>query len=86
MNEAMLHKLSEDLGGRFRLTSLVQKRLVQLMIARDEIITRNSGGRPVRLVVEEVASGTLQLVSPEGDEITPEIEASVLPAREAEAE
>ena len=71
MNEALLHKLSGELGGRFRLTSLVQKRLAQLMVNRDEIITKNSGGRPIRLVVEQVAGGKLQLVSPEGEAITP---------------
>ncbi len=75
MNEAALHKLSGQLGGRFRLTSLVQKRLVQLMIARDEVITKNSGGRPVRLVVDQVAGGRLQLFSPEGEEITPTADA-----------
>ena len=74
MNEATLHKLSGELGGRFKLTSLLQKRLVQLMISRDDIVTKNSGGRPVRLVVEEIAAGKLQLTSPEGDELTPELE------------
>ena len=46
MNEAVLHDLSSKLGGRFKLTSLVQKRLVQLMRERSEVILGNSGGRP----------------------------------------
>ena len=55
MNEAVLHDLSSKLEGRFKLTSLVQKRLVQLMRERSDVILGNSGGRPVRLVVDEVA-------------------------------
>lgn len=74
MNEATLHKLSGELGGRFKLTALLQKRLIQLMISRDEIITKNSGGRPVRLVVDEIAGGKLQLTTDEGDELTPELD------------
>ena len=83
MNEATLHKLSGDLGGRFKLTALLQKRLIQLMVSRDDIITKNSGGRPVRLVVDEIAAGKLQLTSSDGDELTPELEVE---AEEAEVE
>ena len=41
MDEAILHELSGKLGGRFKLTALVQKRLVELMRERSEIITQN---------------------------------------------
>lgn len=74
MNEATLHKLSGELGGRFKLTALLQKRLIQLMISRDDIITKNSGGRPVRLVIDEIAAGKLQLTAPDGEALTPELE------------
>jgi len=66
MNEATLQELSEKLGGRFKLTSLVQKRLVELMRNRDDIVTKHSGGRPLRLVVDEVAQGRLELAAPDG--------------------
>jgi hypothetical protein len=69
MNEALLHEMSEKLHGRFKLTSLVQKRLVDLMRSRSQVVTQNSGGRPVRIVVEEVAGGDLQLVSPEDQDV-----------------
>jgi len=71
MDEAVLHELSGKLGGRFRLTSLVQKRLVELVRSSDERIAKSSGGVPVRLVVEEVAKGGLQLIAPDGDALTP---------------
>lgn len=74
MNEAILHRLSNELGGRFKLTALLQKRLIKLMVDRDDIITKNSGGRPVRLVIDEIAAGKLQLTAPDGEEITPELE------------
>lgn len=74
MNEAMLHDLSRKMGGRFKLTTLVQKRLVQLMQERSEIVTKNSGGRPIRLVTEEIAKGHLQLVAPDGTALTGPIE------------
>jgi hypothetical protein len=66
MDEAILHTLSEETGGRFKLTALVQKRLVQLMIDRNDVILKNSGGRPIRLVVEQVAAGKVQLALPDG--------------------
>lgn len=66
MDEAILYELSRKLGGRFKLTALVQKRLVELMRERSEIITQNSGGLPVRLVVEEVARGGAELIAPDG--------------------
>lgn len=74
MNEAILHRLSNELGGRFKLTALLQKRLIKLMVDRDDIITKNSGGRPVRLVIDEIAAGKLQLTAPDGEAITPELE------------
>jgi hypothetical protein len=64
MNEAMLHRLAGELGGRFKLTMRVQKRLVDLMNERSEIITKNCGGRPVRLVVEQVAKDVFHLGEP----------------------
>ncbi len=66
MNEATLQELSVKLGGRFKLASLVQKRMVELMRNRDEIVTKHSGGQPLRLVVDEVAEGRLELTGPHG--------------------
>jgi len=66
MDEATLHELSARLHGRFKLTCLVQRRLVHLMHEGSDVIKKNSGGRPIRLVVEEVAQGRLALVAPDG--------------------
>ena len=71
MDEGLLHKLSEDLGGRFKLTSLVQKRLVEMMLQRHDVVTKHSGGRPIRLVIEEVAREHLGLGAPAAGEGPP---------------
>jgi len=76
MNEAVLHELAAKVGGRFRLTTIVQKRLGDLMRNRDEIIVKNCGGRPIRLVVEQLAREILQLAAPGEGEETKEIPAS----------
>ncbi|MFH1732259.1 MAG: hypothetical protein ABIF82_11505 [Planctomycetota bacterium] len=86
MNEATLHRLSGELGGRFKLTALLQKRLIKLMVDRDDIITKNSGGRPVRLVIDEIASGKLQLTAPGGEELTPELEVKADEPADADAD
>jgi len=70
MDEAILHDLSRSMGGRFRLAALVQKRLVQHIIDRHETVTKNSGGRPIRLVVEQVSTGRIGLTGPEGEDLT----------------
>lgn len=72
MNEAVLHELAGKVGGRFRLTTIVQKRLADLMRNRDDIIVKNCGGRPIRLVVEELAREILQLAAPKDGEKTKE--------------
>ena len=84
MNEALLHKLAGKVDGRFKLTALVQKRLVQLMAHRDAVITDNSGGRPIRLVVEEVAKGHLQLIASDESPLTPKLEEPLLVAAKEE--
>ena len=71
MDEALLHELAGKVGGRFRLTSVVQRRLVDLMRNHDDIIDKNCGGRPIRLVVEGVARDLLRLQGPEGAAETP---------------
>jgi len=64
MNEGLLHEMARKTGGRFKLTNLVQRRLVELMMKGDDTIRRNCGGRPIRLVIEQVAVDTLNLRPP----------------------
>jgi len=66
VNEQRLHRLAGKFGGRFKLTALVQKRLAQLMAERNDVIVKNCGGRPIRLVVDEVDKGGLELAGQDG--------------------
>lgn len=58
MDESVVHALAKKVGGRFRLTALVQKRLIEL----------NRGARPtvepketaLRTVIEELLQGALE--------------------------
>lgn len=74
MNEALLHELAVHVGGRFRLTSLVQRRLVELMAKKDDIVAKNCGGRPIRLVVEMLDREMLHI--PAEGEAPKELEAA----------
>jgi hypothetical protein len=86
MDEAVLHELANRLGGRFRLAALVQKRLVQLMNERSSVVTEHSGGRPISIVVKEVAGAQLELVDSEGNVVAvlPEPLPGAEPAAESE--
>jgi len=65
MDEALLHEMAAKAGGRFKLTGIVQKRLVELMVQRADVIVKNCGGRPIRLVVEEIGR-EMGILGPEG--------------------
>ena len=84
MDESVVHSLAEKIGGRFHLTSIVQKRLIEL----------NRGARPLvdlqetnlRTVIEELLTGKLDdrlgeidmmrddaILAPEPDADAPEL-------------
>jgi DNA-directed RNA polymerase subunit omega len=47
-------KLIEKLGGRFKLTALVQKRLLELMQGGRPLIENTEGKTQLEIVVEEI--------------------------------
>jgi DNA-directed RNA polymerase subunit omega len=54
INELKNTKLIEKLGGRFKLTSLVQKRLLELMQGGRPLIEDTEGKTQLEIVVEEI--------------------------------
>lgn len=68
MNEKLLHDMAAEIGGRFKLTVMVQKRLVELMQQHSDVIAKNCGGKPIRMVVEEIAR-KMELLPPEAPEM-----------------
>jgi len=63
MDESVVHDLARKVGGRFHLTALIQKRLIQL----------NRGAKPMvepqetalRTVIEELLQGKLDVEKPD---------------------
>jgi len=47
-------KLIEKLGGRFKLTALVQKRLLELMQGGRPLIENTEGKTQLEIVIEEI--------------------------------
>jgi DNA-directed RNA polymerase subunit omega len=54
INELKNTKLIEKLGGRFKLTALVQKRLLELMQGGRPLIEDTEGKTQLEIVVEEI--------------------------------
>ena len=54
INELKNTKLIEKLGGRFKLTSLVQKRLLELMQGGRPLIEDTEGKTQLEIVIEEI--------------------------------
>ena len=51
-------EIAEKMGGRFKLCSLIQRRLVQLMQGARPLVERN-GRSDLELVIEEVMQGKI---------------------------
>ena len=70
-NDDIIHKI----GGRFRLTALIQRRLVELMQgARPMVETK--GLTDMEIVVQEILEGKIEAIMPEeGGDLEEEDEA-----------
>lgn len=54
INELKNTKLIEKLGGRFKLTALIQKRLMELMQGGRPLIEDTEGKTQLEIVIEEI--------------------------------
>ena len=61
INELKNTKLIEKLGGRFKLTALVQKRLLELMQGGRPLIEDTEGKTQLEIVVEEIKRDKLTI-------------------------
>lgn len=74
MIEALKDEEIVDLvGGRFKLCSLIQKRLVQLIDGARPLIDRD-GRSDLELVIEEILQGKLGLTDEKGTLVAPTAE------------
>ncbi len=71
----LLEKLTQQAGGRFRLTAMLQKRAREICLGAPSLFGAQPD-RPMEVALREAAEGKLYLVSPEeaGEEETEETE------------
>ena len=64
MDESKIHELAKRLGGRFRLASLVQKRLLELNRGQRSLVP-DDDKNPMNVVLKEIEGGFIELTVPE---------------------
>jgi len=82
MDESRIHDLAKRVGGRFRLASLVQKRLLELNRGQRRLVDDDSK-YPLAVVLREIEEGQIDL-APAGEK--PHDAAAALPKIEASLE
>ena len=76
MDLAKLSKAEKLVGGKFKLSTLMQKRLVELMRGAPKLV--NSGATNLHeIVIEEILQGKIELGEPAKDATVEEGEAPV---------
>jgi len=68
LDQAKLEELTEKVGGRFKLTALLQKRLVSLMKHRREGTRIPSTGELIDIAIKEIDEGKIVLAPPDETE------------------
>lgn len=62
MIEALRHEeLIDKVGGRFRLTALIQRRLVELLEGARPLVERKPGMTDMELVIEEILQDKISI-------------------------
>lgn len=72
MIEALKHeKVIEKVGGRFRLTALIQRRLVDLMEGARPLVDRTPNMTDMELVIEEILQDKIGVDYDKSDLVPP---------------
>jgi len=66
------NEVLNKVGGRFKLSALIQKRMVELMEGGRPLIENTEGMTQMEIVVQEIKEGKIVL-DETGDEIKPKI-------------
>jgi DNA-directed RNA polymerase subunit omega len=73
MIEALRHEeIINKVGGKFRLTALIQKRVVQLLDGARPLVDRKPGMTDMELVIEEIMQDKISIDYAKSDLIAPE--------------
>jgi len=65
-------ELVEKVGGRFKLTALIQKRLVELMQGTRPLVERKPGMTDMEVVIQEILEEKIEIDYEKSDIPTPE--------------
>jgi DNA-directed RNA polymerase subunit omega len=60
-------EIVEKVGGRFKLTALIQKRMVELMQGARPLVDREKGMTDMELVIEEILQDKIAIDHDESD-------------------
>ncbi len=72
MIEALKHEdLVLKIGGRFRLTSMIQKRMVELLEGSRPLVDRQPGMTDMELVIEEILQDKIGIDYDKSDVMPP---------------
>jgi len=82
MDESKIHELAKKVGGRFRLASLIQKRLLELNRGQRRLVDGEFGS-PLYVVMSEIEGGKITLRPPEPEK-APDV--SQIPSLETPSE
>ena len=73
MIEALRHEeIINKVGGKFRLTALIQKRIVQLLDGARPLVERKPGMTDMELVIEEIMQDKITIDYSKSDLTAPE--------------
>ena len=73
MIEALRHEeIINKVGGKFRLTALIQKRVVQLLDGARPLVERKPGMTDMELVIEEILQDKITIDYSKSDLTAPE--------------
>lgn len=65
-------EIIEKVGGRFKLTALIQKRMVELLQGARPLVERQKGMTDLELVVQEILEDKISIDYEESDVATPD--------------
>ena len=65
-------EIIDKVGGRFKLTALIQKRLVELISGARPLVERHKGMTDMEVVVQEILEDKIAIDYEESDVATPQ--------------
>ena len=72
MIEALKHEdLINKIGGRFRLTALIQKRLIELLEGARPLVERSPGMTDIEMVIEDILQDKIVIDYEKSDFVSP---------------